>query len=70
MAKLSQLQFEAHKTATERGHILQRWERGDSRHYTAECAKCDAWATVTPRPAPNEILAGGPALAVACPWKA
>lgn len=70
MFTLKQLQHSAHRTATKRGHVLREWARKGPRHYTSECAKCDAWATITARPAPNEVIDGGPALAVNCPWKA
>ena len=65
MRSLQSLKREASQAARFRGHKLGPWE-DHPRASIAECRVCSKEVVVTPRPMPNEIDIGGPAVAVGC----
>lgn len=68
-ANAKRLKRAARKSAAFRGHDLTNFAgraRAGGYLYTARCKNCEATATITTYPAPNQTPAAGEALALHC----
>lgn len=68
MRYIDRLKQIARNASITRGHTLTKFERGEfyRENWHATCKVCDAYVSVKPKPAPNEIDISGEAVAVNC----
>lgn len=68
MTTRQELEQSALESCTSRGHKMIAFARLYEKPHVSEsvCEKCEAYAVVNTKPAPNQIAVGGTALALEC----